>query len=51
VINSNIWGMPMVGADICGFIDATQDGDPWLNENRLPDDEYEQLCNRWDSNA
>jgi hypothetical protein len=51
VINSNIWGMPMVGADICGFIDATQDGDPWLNENRLPDAEYEQLCNRWDSNA
>jgi hypothetical protein len=36
----------MVGADICGFIDATQDGDPWLNENRLPDAEYEQLCNR-----
>jgi hypothetical protein len=47
VINSNIWGMPMVGADICGFIDATQDGDPWLNENRLPDAEYEQLCNRY----
>ncbi|WIA40775.1 hypothetical protein OEZ86_004455 [Tetradesmus obliquus] len=47
VINSNIWGMPMVGADICGFIDATQDGDPWLNENRLPDAEYEELCNRW----
>ncbi|KAF6262828.1 glycosyl hydrolases family 31-domain-containing protein [Scenedesmus sp. NREL 46B-D3] len=47
VINSNIWGMPMVGADICGFIDATQDGDPWQNENRLPEAEYEQLCNRW----
>lgn len=46
VINSNIWGIPMVGADICGFIDATQEGDPWLNTNKLSDADYEELCTR-----
>jgi hypothetical protein len=29
VINSNIWGMPMVGADICGFSNFTT-SDPFI---------------------
>eukprot|EP00877_Chromochloris_zofingiensis_P010438 jgi/Chrzof1/5648/Cz16g10050.t1 len=43
IINSNMWGMPLVGADICGFNDIPFVGTP----KNLSDAEYEQLCNRW----
>lgn len=42
IINSNMWGMPLVGADICGFNDIPFVGTP----KNLSDAEYEQLCNR-----
>jgi len=33
----------MVGADICGFIDAVHSDDPWREKEMLSDAEYEQL--------
>jgi hypothetical protein len=52
VLNSNMWGMAMTGADVCGFLDAApylsvDMGDP--PRNRLADGDYEELCNRWTS--
>lgn len=46
IINTNMWGMSMAGADICGYIDMTQDsrGDP--ADKWLPDAEFQELCNR-----
>lgn len=39
VLNSNMWGIAQVGADICGFNDP--------GEDIIPAAEYEELCNRY----
>jgi hypothetical protein len=45
-----MWGMAMVGADVCGFVDMDEynasgkDMDP--PKYRLDDEDYQQLCNR-----
>eukprot|EP00878_Enallax_costatus_P002700 GHUV01002888.1.p1 GENE.GHUV01002888.1~~GHUV01002888.1.p1 ORF type:complete len:873 (+),score=203.93 GHUV01002888.1:194-2812(+) len=45
LINTNMWGMPMVGADICGFNDILF----WDDKGKLSDSELQELCNRWAS--
>lgn len=45
LINTNMWGMPMVGADICGFNDHKF----WDSSVKLSDTELQELCNRWAS--
>lgn len=42
LINTNMWGMPMVGADICGFNDHLF----WDASVKLTDKELQELCNR-----
>ncbi|WIA23387.1 hypothetical protein OEZ85_000147 [Tetradesmus obliquus] len=49
VLNTNMWGMAMAGADICGFADMTQDNVAEPPDRFLSDHDYEQLCNRWTS--
>ncbi|KAF8062769.1 alpha-glucosidase [Scenedesmus sp. PABB004] len=45
IVNTNMWGMPMAGADICGFMDTGfAPGAPPLS-----DAELQELCNRWAS--
>jgi alpha-glucosidase (family GH31 glycosyl hydrolase) len=50
ILASNMWGIAMVGADICGFVDMDayngngKDMDP--PKYRLDDKSYQQLCNR-----
>eukprot|EP00775_Hariotina_reticulata_P010104 gene10104-10260_t len=46
IINPSFWGINMVGPDICGFVDIAEKG---RSVERLPDAEYEELCNRWAS--
>jgi len=43
IINPSFWGINMVGPDICGFVDIAEKG---RSVERLPDAEYEELCNR-----
>jgi alpha-glucosidase (family GH31 glycosyl hydrolase) len=43
IINPSFWGINMVGPDVCGFIDMAE---PWRPMERLPDAEFEELCNR-----
>lgn len=37
-----MWGMPMVGADICGFNDIGF----WDDQIQLSDSGLQELCNR-----
>jgi hypothetical protein len=46
IINSNFWGMDMVGADICGFNDETTTDDNGNEQFKLSDNEYRRLCLR-----
>lgn len=44
IINTNMWGMAMVGADICGFADmAYKEGG---SGDIIPDKSLQELCNR-----
>jgi len=47
MINSNFWGISMVGADICGFFDIDEgqiaDG---AERPRSSDANYQELCTR-----
>lgn len=43
ILNTNMWGMAMVGADICGFLDELV-GHPGA---QLPPEELQHLCMRW----
>ena len=43
IMNTNMWGMAMVGSDICGFLDVL------VNHPgaQLPPEELQHLCLRW----
>jgi hypothetical protein len=43
ILNTNMWGMAMVGSDICGFLDEL------VNHPgaQLPPEELQHLCVRW----
>jgi alpha-glucosidase (family GH31 glycosyl hydrolase) len=47
VLNNNMWGVAMAGADICGFYDMAPEHHVWSAKHALPEAEYEELCNRW----
>lgn len=47
IINTNFWGMSMAGADICGYVDMTQENRMDPANKMLPNDEFRELCNRW----
>ncbi|WIA20052.1 hypothetical protein OEZ85_005917 [Tetradesmus obliquus] len=47
VLNNNMWGIALAGADICGFYDMAPEHHVWSAEHALPEAEYEELCNRW----
>jgi alpha-glucosidase (family GH31 glycosyl hydrolase) len=46
VLNNNMWGIALAGADICGFYDMLPEHHVWSAEHALPEAEYEELCNR-----
>ncbi len=43
ILNTNLWGIAMVGSDICGFLDEL------VNHPgaQLPPEELQHLCVRW----